>query len=172
MCSKHWDPRAVSTTTPKNATLLHLSSTVLNVQTTFHLFPGGSHYCRFSATSRPRCRLHEHTVSHATRFPSLFPFCSVLCLFALRFHRVPIHTGNQAFFSRFSPNSTCTRPFRYYAPLPTHSDLCSSADRCSGNRMHSYQHRTPRHNTFPSFDPNTRHAWHASHPEPTSTRLG
>ena len=72
-------------------------------------------------------------------------------VFALRFHRVTTHTGNHAFLSHFSPNSPCTRSLRYFAPLPTHSDLCLSADRCTGNRMHTYLHRIPQHITFPSF---------------------
>ena len=37
--------------------------------------------------------------------------------------------------------------------MPTHSDLCVSADRCTGNRMHSYQHRIPQHTILPSFTP-------------------
>ena len=47
------------------------------------------------------------------------------------------------------------RSFRYFAPLPTHSDLCLSAEGCTGNRMHSYKHRTPQHTNFPSFTSKT-----------------
>ena len=107
-----------------------------------------------SATSGPRSRLHEHTTLRAARFSISLPSPSSSCsLLALRFHRVPIHTGNQAFASRFSPNSPCTRLFRYFAPLPTHSDLCLSADRCTGNRMHLHPNRIPQHTTFQSFIP-------------------
>ena len=38
--------------------------------------------------------------------------------------------------------------------------------------MHTHLHRTPQPNTFPSFTPNTHHAWYASHTEPTVIRLG
>ena len=113
----------------------------------FSPVPGGSQRRRPSATSRPRCRLHEHTALHATRFWFL-PFFS----FALRFNRVPPHTGNHAFTSRFFQITPCIRSFRFFAPLPTHSDLCSSADRCTRKPMHSYPHRTPQHTISPSFD--------------------
>ena len=68
-------------------------------QTPFHNFPGGPQYRRTSATPRPRCRLHEHTLLHAARI------LVFLSLFALRFYRVPIHMGNHAFASRFFHNT-------------------------------------------------------------------
>ena len=90
---------------------------------------------------------------HACFVPPI-SFCLLffgLRVFALRFHRVTTHTGNHAFSPRFFPNPPMHANLRYFAPLPTHSDLCLSADRCTGNRMHTHLHRTPQPNTFPSF---------------------
>ena len=142
-------------------------------QTPFHHFSRWFAISQSSASSRPRCRWHEHAVLHTTRmlrFPP--PVFIGLRVFALRCYRVLTHTGNHAFSSRFSPNSPCLRLFRYFAPLPTHSDLCLSADRCTGIAcIHTY---TVHHSLTLSrlSPPKTRHAWYASHTEPTVTRLG
>ena len=95
-----------------------------------------------------------------------------ICVFALRCHRVLTHTGNHASSSRFSPNPPMHANLRYFAPLPTHSDLCLSADRCTGLACiltYTVHHSLTLSRLSP---PKTRHAWYASHTEPTVTRLG
>ena len=84
-------------------------------QTTFHPFS------RWFAIPQVLCHFttpvqvaRTHRITRRTiSVPSSLPFfLFVLCLFALCFHKVTIHTGNQAFFSRLSPNSPRTRLFR------------------------------------------------------------
>ena len=142
-------------------------------QPLFTPFPGGSQH-RSSLPFRDPGAGYTNTPQNTLH--ACFVLLSLLFIglrvFALRCYRVLTHTGNHAFSSRFSPNSTCLRLFRYFAPLPTHSDLCLSADRCTGIAcIHTYTvHHSP---TFSRLSPpKTHHAWYASHTEPTVTRLG
>ena len=102
---------------------------------TFHPFSRWLAISQSTASSRPRCRLHDHAAYHTARmFCSSSSFVSFVGIraFALRCHIVLIHTGNHAFSSRFFTNPPMHANLRYFAPLPTHSDLCLSADRCTG----------------------------------------
>ena len=117
----------------------------------FSICPGGPLHRRSSATSRPRCMLHELTLLHAARFLSFPPFS---------FSRVMLlqstHTyGQSCIRLSFSPIPPYIRSFRFFTPMPR-IDICLSADRFTGTRTHPYQHRTPQLTISPSFTTKTR----------------
>ena len=118
--------------------------------------------------------LLDRAISSSHVFKALSPPPGFIGLrvFALRCYRVTTHTGNHALSSRFFPNPPMHANLRYFAPLPTHSDLCLSADRCTGIAcIFTYTvHHSPTLSRL--SPPKTHHAWYASHTEPTVTRLG
>ena len=122
-------------------------------QTHFHPFPGGSQHRSPLPLRDPGagCTNTPHYTPHDFRFPHFF---SLRFVFSCVKFSQSTHTYWQlGFLLSLLPKLPITRSLRYFAPLPTHSDLCLSADRCTGNSMHPYPHRTPQHTISPSLPP-------------------
>ena len=108
-------------------------------QTPFHLFPGGSQY-RSPLLLRDPGAGCTNTLHHTPHDFCFLPSSSFRIMCSQTTHTYGQSRNRHPFLHK----PPCIRFFWFFAPLPTHSGLCLSADRCTGTRMLTQPQRRPQ----------------------------